>query len=1134
MSAGRSKHGRPSLDDRFDMDRAQKADRIGWSARRWQAVGKDDGEEYTLCLFPKTGSDIDIDLRRLLEAVVRRIRGVLARSIAKDVLVPLIDIVEDDAEIGLRFAASGFPLQQLSTSSQKQLANRAKTTLGRVSIWRAIASLSRALGYLHAADIVHGGIDEAAVFVESISPPEFKLGGYEGSVHVGTTSGASASLLKTGSVVSLRRDWTDLGSVAAKLLGNDEQNGTVLLPSEQRLLDRLRRPAQFAHIDGSAMALEIEELCLELERVGSSERHELVLFPDGEVARKGLALLKLRNGTGQISNGLFEFLSDDLTKNQPLLRSDPKGRSDRVMIFSDQATYTVQTDRNDSRLGRITELRSRRLNDATIDAKLASARIYIANNRKDARDRVARSGGGASSWLEAVHRTSSDIVLEDPPPWHALILSEVFSLLTSRLRHYPVEIVDTKKSGVVRLAPRIDRNRDDWRRKLGRQPTRESLSRELAFDDGTTDWTLSLSDAFFHGQTSLSVSFLKPEDDKGRRLYLFQVDGNLPAERDVVLRPRPDAGTESAIRRRLSNIVSARGNLDLLLALNDPNSVDLDEQIRTTSNPGEPPAELETSKASAWTAIKKGHSLDLVVGPPGVGKTFLVSRLVGSILQESPSSRILITAQNHDALTDMHQKLVSYLAEKDRVIVRIERQDGGSQQTQLRQDTRSLLAALIDGDTDPALSPRLTVAKQAIDPTYRDDNAQAEALLRDTDHLILRSADVTLATANSFAIEEMIADGERFDWVIVEESARATGSELIGPLLLGSRRLLIGDHHQLAPFDAEQRARFYQPEAAAALMEDANELADTFLDLPNEVNLSLEALAKDKSLQTDVLAAAARFEQPFREIAERAEEKGPVTGPKPVSQLIEQSRMHPTICALVSSTFYDGKLETSEATRNRRSTVRTSRSAFSAPITVLDLPSLSITRKRAFEDRVGTSRRNKAEAKAVMYALKEFTPAVGVGQPVTLAILSPFKAQCSHLRTLLSSLIDPKNQTLSGFESPKKDGEFVYTVDGFQGGEADIVIASLVRNNDRVGPGALGFLSDRRRMNVLLSRARHKLVLATSIRFLRNAVSGHDPGGENAGPLQFLDAMLQNLDSLYANAGAVSIVPCDEQGSVQI
>ena len=50
----------------------------------------------------------------------------------------------------------------------------------------------------------------------------------------------------------------------------------------------------------------------------------------------------------------------------------------------------------------------------------------------------------------------------------------------------------------------------------------------------------------------------------------------------------------------------------------------------------------------------------------------------------------------------------------------------------------------------------------------------------------------------------------------------------------------------------------------------------------------------------------------------------------------------------------------------------------------------------------------------------------------------------------------------------------VNTVDGFQGQERDVIFISLVRANDE---GQIGFLSDLRRMNVAMTRARMKLVI---------------------------------------------------------
>jgi superfamily I DNA and/or RNA helicase len=60
----------------------------------------------------------------------------------------------------------------------------------------------------------------------------------------------------------------------------------------------------------------------------------------------------------------------------------------------------------------------------------------------------------------------------------------------------------------------------------------------------------------------------------------------------------------------------------------------------------------------------------------------------------------------------------------------------------------------------------------------------------------------------------------------------------------------------------------------------------------------------------------------------------------------------------------------------------------------------------------------------------------------------------------------------------------VGTVDGFQGREKEAIVVDLVRSNDE---HSLGFLSDIRRMNVALTRARRLLVVVGE----SGTLSGH-------------------------------------------
>ncbi len=83
----------------------------------------------------------------------------------------------------------------------------------------------------------------------------------------------------------------------------------------------------------------------------------------------------------------------------------------------------------------------------------------------------------------------------------------------------------------------------------------------------------------------------------------------------------------------------------------------------------------------------------------------------------------------------------------------------------------------------------------------------------------------------------------------------------------------------------------------------------------------------------------------------------------------------------------------------------------------------------------------------------------------TLAIISPYRHQVLLLQDLVAG-----NQELR----PYADRIAVNTIDSFQGQERDIVYIGMTRSN---ADSRIGFLSEVRRMNVAMTRARKKLVV---------------------------------------------------------
>ncbi len=132
--------------------------------------------------------------------------------------------------------------------------------------------------------------------------------------------------------------------------------------------------------------------------------------------------------------------------------------------------------------------------------------------------------------------------------------------------------------------------------------------------------------------------------------------------------------------------------------------------------------------------------------------------------------------------------------------------------------------------------------------------------------------------------------------------------------------------------------------------------------------------------------------------------------------------------------------------------------------------------------------RNPEEVKVVMAEVQKFlkftkqNPKNQDGEPWSIAVLTFHQAQATILRDGIRKLSNQPNK-MSKFNI--KDVEILlYTVDKFQGMEADIVFISMMKTQ------SIGFLDNINRLNVALTRAKYQRVIVGDRNFFANKQNG--------------------------------------------
>ena len=161
-----------------------------------------------------------------------------------------------------------------------------------------------------------------------------------------------------------------------------------------------------------------------------------------------------------------------------------------------------------------------------------------------------------------------------------------------------------------------------------------------------------------------------------------------------------------------------------------------------------------------------------------------------------------------------------------------------------------------------------------------------------------------------------------------------------------------------------------------------------------------------------------------------------------------QYRMNELICQFPSEALYDGKLIAGPGVGDRLLTdIIDDTDDTREPLIFID------TQGSMPESSDSESKNNIHEAGLVK---KHVESLISAGlDPGEIAVVTPYSAQVAVLDTMLQDIE-------------------IGTVDGFQGREKEAVIVTLVRSNERK---EVGFLADKRRLNVAMTRAKRQLVV---------------------------------------------------------
>ena len=417
---------------------------------------------------------------------------------------------------------------------------------------------------------------------------------------------------------------------------------------------------------------------------------------------------------------------------------------------------------------------------------------------------------------------------------------------------------------------------------------------------------------------------------------------------------------------------------------------------------------LNQAQKQAVNTSLEDNVLTLIQGPPGTGKTQVIAEICLQYYVRNPKIRILVCSQTHVAVNNLLSRVADYCLKRKR------NNNPFSELTLLR---------IKDKEGEEAISdylPQSIIDKYQtwINRTCRDENIRRiihqefsgyegneSSGIRDKsiEKALALSTNIVGMTCNRVGAYDFSSQLEKFDVVIIDEVCKSTLPEILLPICIAEKAILVGDPKQLPPVFCTEELNIIN-----------NDIEDCHLNEYFHIDWLFSTCSNTVLLDT-------------------------------------QYRMTKTIGKMISEVFYDGRLKTGRSQEGTNG------------IRWIDyVPSGS-----SMIEEVNSEGKhliyNCTECDYALSALKHLDRLCSSNTVV--AVISPYKGQVELINRKLDSMgIAFNNLKIK-----------VNTVDSFQGKECDFVIFCITRTE---GPGK--FWTDRRRLNVALSRAKNGIIIIGS------------------------------------------------------